>query len=138
MKLFRGINADEFSHFSPEVADGLLSTWAKILKRRDRGDFKYPAAINSEILEASKVIRLQRQHFTDNEIIAREYARKNSGLLVELDVPVNDVLKHFTLEFQNFGHRKKNFEVVYVVEASNLFAHAKKWKMKTRKPELKA
>jgi hypothetical protein len=137
MKLFRGINADEFSHFTPEVAGRLLSTWEKILNRRDRGDFKYPAAINSEILEASKVIRLQRQHFTDNEIVAREYARKNSGLLVELDVPVSDVLKHFEIEFQNFSQRKKNFEIVYVVNATELFTHAKKWKMKTRKPELK-
>ncbi|MGE4133327.1 MAG: hypothetical protein AB7F86_16915 [Bdellovibrionales bacterium] len=60
-----------------------------------------------------------------------DYARKVGGLLVEISVPMADVLKHFDIEFQNFGRRKKQFEIVYCVKGSILAKYGKKWKLKT-------
>jgi hypothetical protein len=130
MKLYRGIKAKEFSHFTPESSQQLNDTWQAILKERARGNLAYPDALNDEILAASKLVRLQRQHFTDNKEIAASYADDNDGLLVEIDVPVSEIISHFTIEFQKFAQRRKNFEVVYVIDAAKLSSLSKKWKMK--------
>ncbi|MGZ3721818.1 MAG: hypothetical protein ACXVA9_02730 [Bdellovibrionales bacterium] len=130
MKLYRGIKADEYAPFSPELSKQLRATWKPILESREDGDFSYPDEINGEILEAAKLTRLQRQHFTDNQAIAESYARENDGLLIELEIPIADVLQYFTIEFQKFAQRKKNFEIVYAIDAENLFSMSKKWKLK--------
>ncbi len=132
MKLYRGIKSREFSHFSTEVASNLQSTWSEILKKRSRGDFSYPNDFNKKILAAAKLVRLQRQHFTDNKDIAARYAKTNNGVLVEVDVPTKEIIDHFTIEFQNFNQRKRAFEIVYVVDSSKLLANSRKWKLKTR------
>ena len=54
-------------------------------------------------------------------------------MLVELSVPVKDVLQHFDVEFQNFGQRKKRFEIVYAVRGGALARFSAKWKLKVRK-----
>jgi hypothetical protein len=131
MKLYRGTKAKEFSHFTPDVAAELRNTWDSILTERARGDFGYPDEFNDEILEASRLVRLQRQYFTDDKNIASSYAKENDGTLIEIDLSVADILDHFTIEFQNFAQRKKNFEIVYMVDSSKLYSHAKKWKLKT-------
>jgi|GEM_PF-1610611 len=131
MKLYRGIKASEFSLLTPAIAKTLESTWKQILRERSRGNLRYPERHNEKILEAAKLGRLQRQHFTDNREIALAYAKANGGMLVEIDVPVAQVLKNFTLEFQNFSQRKKNFEVVYVVDSSSLSKNSRRWKLKT-------
>lgn len=132
MKLYRGIKASEFSLFTPEAARELKSTWKEILNDRARGNFRYPARSNEKILQAARLVRLQRQHFTDNKAIALAYAKANGGMLVEIDVPVAQILEKFTIEFQNFSQRKKKFEVVYVVDSSSLAKHSRRWKLKTR------
>lgn len=133
LKLYRGIKSNEFSHFSPAVSGKLRKAWARILRSRLDGDFRYPDQLNSEILSASRLVRLQRQHFTDNKEIALNYARQNAGLLVEIQVPLSDLLDKFTIEFQNFSMRKKQFEIVYVVDSSVLFKSATKWKLKSKR-----
>lgn len=138
MRLYRGIKAKEFAHFTPEVSNRLKSTWKSILQIRESGDFTYPDDLNDEILEASKVTRLQRQHFTDNKEIAEGYAKANHGLLVEIDVPVSDILSHFTIEFQKFAQRRKSFEVVFVIDAAMLSSRSKKWKLKAKPVEATA
>lgn len=130
MKLYRGIKAQEFSLFTPAVAAELRSTWKEVLADRARGKFDYPHHKNDRILTASRLVRLQRQHFTDRKEIALAYAKANGGLLIEIDLPIDQILEHFTIEFQNFTQRKKKFEVVYVVDASKLSVQSKKWKLK--------
>lgn len=98
----------------------------------ESGDFTYPDPLNDDILAASKLTRLQRQHFTDNREIAASYAKANDGLLVEIDVPISEILSHFTIEFQKFAQRKRSFEVVYVIDAAKLSSLSKKWKLKAR------
>jgi hypothetical protein len=115
VKLYRGIKAKEFSHFTPEDSDHLRSTWEAVLTERARGDFNFPDDLNDDLLEASKLVRLQRQHFTDNKKIAFSYAKENDGVLIEIDVSVPDVLDHFTIEFQKFAQRRQSFEIVYVI-----------------------
>lgn len=51
---------------------------------------------------------------------------------VQIDVPITHVLKHFRLEFQNFAHRKKVFEIVYVVDSQMLAKNQRLWKLKTK------
>lgn len=132
MKLYRGIKSQDFSMFTPEDSKRLKSTWKAILQSREAGDFSYPEDLNLEILDAADLVRLQRQHFSDNREIARTYAKENGGMLIEIDVPLSEILKNFTIEFQKFAQRKKNFEIVYVIDAEKLFPMAKKWKLKTQ------
>lgn len=131
MKLYRGINAQEFSHFTPEIALVLKNTWRSILETRADGDFRYPEEMNEEILEASRLARLQRQNFTDDKDIAFKYAQAKGGVLIEVDVSIDDIVNNFTIELQKFAQRKKSFEIVYVVDSEILFLSAKKWKLKT-------
>jgi len=132
LKLYRGLKAREFSAFTPQIAKELSVTWKNILEIRAKGEFAYPTAINEKILKASRLLRLQRQHFTDQKKIALAYAKANGGTLVEIDVPVAQLLRNFTIEFQNFSQRKKAFEIIYVVDAAKLVKNAKRWKLKVR------
>ncbi len=136
MKLYRGLKSSEFKVFDTKLASHSVSIWEKILKERIKGNFHFPEALSKDIVELEKINRLRRQNFTDNKSIALAYAKENRGLLLEIDVNIGDVLKYFHLEFQNFGKRKKNFELVYVVDAASLFRNAKKWKLKEICPRL--
>jgi len=48
-------------------------------------------------------------------------------------VPIHEVVKHFRIEFQNYGKRKKRFELVYVVDGSLLKRKSSQWKLKVKK-----
>lgn len=133
LKLYRGLSSDEFHLATDEVFNGNKSAWAAILTHRAKGDLKYPASLDKSITSLHKNLRLEYQYFTDSKSIAEGYARKVGGLLVELTVPVKDVLEHFDIEFQNFGRRKKQFELVYCVRGSALVRYKKQWRLKVEK-----
>lgn len=131
LKLYRGLSSDEFNLATAEVFKENKRVWSSILAHRLIGDFDYPHGLDRPITTLHKNLRLEYQYFTDSKVIAEGYARKVGGLLVELSVPLNDVLKHFDIEFQNFGRRKKQFEIVYCVKGSTLAKYGKRWRLKT-------
>ena len=133
LKLYRGLSSDEFNLATDEVFERNKETWASIINRRVEGDFEYPQELDRSITLLHKNLRLEYQYFTDSKSIAESYARKVGGLLVELSVPLKDVLEYFDIEFQNFGRRKKQFEIVYCVKGSILAAQSERWKLKTTK-----
>lgn len=131
LKLYRGLSSDEFNLATHEVFRQNKKTWASILAHRVKGHFKYPQQLDRSINALHKNLRLEYQYFTDSKAIAEGYARKVGGLLVELSVPLNEVLKHFDIEFQNFSRRKKQFEIVFCVKGSTLAKYGKRWRLKT-------
>lgn len=131
LKLYRGLSSDEFNLATDEVFEENKKAWASILAHRVRKDFKYPQKLDRSITSLHKNLRLEYQYFTDAKLIADGYAKKVGGLLVEVSVPVEDVLEFFDIEFQNFGRRKKRFEIVYCIKGSILAKHSKRWKLKT-------
>lgn len=134
MKLYRGLKSSEFKIFDASLASHSASVWEKILKMRAKGNFKFPEDLSKDIVELEKTNRLRRQYFTDNKSIALAYAKENHGLLLEIDPGIGDILKNFHLEFQNFGKRKKSFELVYAIDAATLLLNSKKWKLKEIRP----
>jgi hypothetical protein len=131
LKLYRGLSSEEFNHATDELFKQNKKVWASILVHRLKGDFKYPQQLDRSINALHKNLRLEYQYFTDSKVIAEGYARKVGGLLVELAVSLNDVLKHFDIEFQNFSRRKKQFEIVYCVKGSTLAKYGRRWRLKT-------
>jgi hypothetical protein len=131
LKLYRGLSSDEFNVAAAELFKENKKAWFLILEHRLNGDFDYPRELDRPITTLRKNLRLEYQYFTDSKVIAEVYARKVGGLLVELSVPLSDVLKHFDIEFQNFGRRKKQFEIVYCVKGSTLAKYGKRWRLKT-------
>lgn len=131
LKLYRGLSSEEFILATEDVIQQNKKVWAQILDRRIRDTVSYPKELDRSIANLHKNVRLEYQYFTDARAIAEGYARKVGGLLVELSVPLPDVLKHFDIEFQNFGRRKKRFELVYRIKGSVLAAHRKRWKLKS-------
>ena len=131
MKLYRGFKGRDVQLYSPAVQRKVWDSWSKLLQKRARGDFSYPSELDAEILSLEKLGRLGYQHFSDDERMANAYAKQENGVVIEIDVPLSDVKKYFTLEFQNFSKRKKKFEVVYLVKGSDLYRHAKTWMLKT-------
>ena len=129
LKLYRGLSSDEFNLATEEVFEQNKKVWNSVLKHRVKGDFNYPHELDKDINELHKSLRLEYQYFTDNKTIAEGYAKKVGGLLVELSVPLKDVVELFDIEFQNFGRRKKQFEVVYCVKGSTLVKHSKRWRL---------
>jgi len=130
IKLYRGLDAAEFKAVTGKSRASNRRVWQAIVSMRATGDFSYPANLDKDINQLHRNLRLERQFFTDNKLIAKAYASKVSGLLVEVTVPVQDVIKHFDVEFQNFGRRRKQFEIVYCVKGALLSKRAKVWKMK--------
>ncbi len=132
MKLYRGLKSAEFTMFDMNLQAELEEAWRAVIVERSRGNFAYPEKLNDRLIWVEKTRRLVYQNFTDDREIAESYARKEKGALIELDVPREDVLSFFTIEFQNFTQRRKKFELVYVVKGSDLSAHADRWKFKLR------
>ena len=133
LKLYRGLSAEDFSLISEEVLKENKAVWKSLLENRLLGIFDYPLDLDKPIRNLQKNLRLERQYFTDSREIAEGYAKKVGGILVEISVPLKDVLKHFELEFQNFTQRKTNFEVVYCIRGKVLAEHNEKWKLKVKK-----
>jgi hypothetical protein len=130
LKLYRGISAEDFNLATDEVLKNNRRVWRQILQHRLNGNFDFLADLDESINSLHKSIRLEYQYFTDSKVIAQGYARKVGGNLAEISVPLNDVLKYFDIEFQNFGARKKKFEIVFRVKGSILAKKIKAWKMK--------
>lgn len=130
LKLYRGLSADEFNLASETLVRENRRIWSSIIERRAKGYFEYPHTLDKAITMLHKNLRLEYQHFTDSKSIARNYARKMNGLVIELAVPIKDLLSHFDIEFQNFGRRKKQFEVVYCVKGSVLKKYSRRWRLK--------
>jgi hypothetical protein len=110
LKLYRGLSSDEFNLATDKVFEQNKKAWASIIDRRAKGDFKYPHELDRSITTLHKNLRLEYQYFTDSKPIAEGYARKVGGLLVQLSVPLKDILQYFDIEFQSFGRRKKQFD----------------------------
>lgn len=133
LKLYRGLSADEFKLAGNQVFIENKKVWSSILEYRAKGDLKYPNHLEAPIKTLHKNLRLERQYFTDSKAIAEGYARKVEGLLVELSVPLKDVIQYFDIEFQNFARRKKQFEIVYCIKGSSLLKFKSKWGLKVKK-----
>lgn len=133
LKLYRGLSAEEFQLATDEILKANKAAWTAILSRRAEGNFSYPVDLDKSITALHKSLRYENQYFTDARDIAEGYARKVGGLLVELTVPLADVLKAFDVEFQNYGQRKSRFEIVYRVKGSDLAKNAKRWTLEVRK-----
>ncbi len=133
LKLYRGISAVDFNLATDDVFKENKKVWSSILEHRLNGDFDYPHELDRPITTLHKKLRLEFQYFTDSKAIAEGYAKKVGGLLVELAVPIQDVIKHFDIEFQNFGRRKKQFEIVYCIKGSTLAKYGKRWRLKLQR-----
>ena len=107
--------------------------WKQLLSKRAAADMSYPEELDQTVRKLEKTARLERQHFTDNSAIAKSYARKVGGLLVEIDVSLPEILKYFRLEFQNFSKRKRNFEIVYVVDSKVMAHNRRRWKFTAKR-----
>jgi len=129
LKLYRGLVSTDFELLSEKKFQESRVVWRRILAKRAAGDFGYPQDMEAEIKKLAHIGRLEKQFFTDNKKIARAYAKAAKGQLVEISVSLTDLVKYFRLEFQNFGTRKKNFEIVYVVDAARLAKNRKKWRL---------
>lgn len=130
MKLYRGLSAKEFGLASEKMLLENKKVWKSILVNREQGNFRYPNNLDQPIALLQKNLRLEYQHFTDSKLIAEGYARKVDGILIELNVSIEDILRYFDLELQNFARRKKKFEIVYRVKGSVLSKKREKWHLK--------
>lgn len=129
MKLYRGIASPEYLEHTEEVEGQFKDGWKKILEYREKGDLSYPEELNDTVIELYKTQSLTRQYFTDNKAITEQYG----GVVIEIDVPVEDILNHFIIEFQNYSKRRDQFEVTYLVHGKVLLENKEKWKLQISK-----
>ncbi len=132
MKLYRGLKSSEYKEFNSKILTNLSRAWNKIIKIREKSH-KYPGKLNSIINNLFNHERLIFQNFTDNKKIAESYTRREKGILLEINVPIKDIIKYFKIEFQNYTKRRKLFELIYVVKGIDLSKNSKKWKLKIKK-----
>ena len=127
LRLYRGIKADDFVFDGPAAAKRHDSLWREILEHRQESG-RYPSHLNAEIIRLHGETRLRHQAFSDQRETAERYLSRQGGLLVELEVPLDDILRYFELEIQNYAKRKRSFEIVYTVRSSVLARHAETWR----------
>lgn len=133
LKLYRGISANEFQYASDKLFAENRQIWHSLLQRRAAGKFDYPLEMDKAVTTLHTKLRFEHQYFTDSKSIAEGYAKKVSGILVEIQVSVEDIVKNFDIEFQNFSKRKRQFEIVYGVKGSVLLKFAEAWRFKVRR-----
>ena len=129
MKLYRGITSKEYLEHTEEIENRFKDGWRQILEYRNRGNLSYPEELNDVVIELYKTQSLTRQYFTDNKAITEQYIKTEGGLVIEIDVPINEILNHFVIEFQNYSKRRDRFEVTYLVHGKTLFENKDSWKM---------
>jgi len=129
MKLYRGLQSKEYVEHTKEFESKFRLDWEYILQRREVGDFSYPEDLNSLIVGLYKSQPLTRQYFTDDKIIAERYL-KEGGVMIELDVPISDILDNFIIEFQNYSKRREKFEVTYLTHSKVILENKDKWDLK--------
>jgi hypothetical protein len=130
MKLYRGLKASEYHSYDTLKQKQVRKGWDLILSIRSTGNLEYPLHLNKVVTNLNKLQKLTRQIFTDNKEIAERYSKRTKGTLVEIDVPITEIHKHFIIEFQNYTKRKEKFELTYLIKSETLFAHQKKWKLR--------
>lgn len=130
IKLYRGLASDQFQLANRELRKKQNEAWRKILTFRFEKPSEYPAELDSVIRELHGSLRLGRQLFTDSREVAERYAKSVSVVLVEIQVPLDEVIDRFEIEFQNFARRKQPFELVYRASGEVLRKNLKKWKFK--------
>lgn len=133
MKLYRGITSKEYIEHSEQIENRFKDGWRKILEYREKGDLSYPEELNDIVIDLYKIQSLTRQYFTDNKTITEKYIKSEGGVIIEIDVPMEDVLNYFIIEFQNYSKRRDQFEVTYLVHSKNLLENRSKWKMQVLK-----
>lgn len=133
MKLYRGITSKEYLEHTEEIENRFKDGWRKILEYRNNGDLSYLEQLNDVIIELYKTQSLTRQYFTDNKNITEQYIRSEGGLIIEIDVPIEDILNNFVIEFQNYSKRRDRFEVTYLVHGKTLSENRDSWKMQISK-----
>lgn len=79
------------------------------------------------------MIRLSDQYFTDRKEIAQGYAKNENGVLIEINPQIEEILKYFKVEFQDFGKRKDDFQLVYRVKGKDLCENKDRWGLKVKK-----
>jgi hypothetical protein len=133
MKLYRGIISKEYIEHNDQTENHFKYGWRKILEYREKGDLSYPEELNDIVIYLYKIQSLTRQYFTDNKRITEKYIKSEGGLIIEIDVPIEDILNYFIIEFQNYSKRRDQFEVTYLVHSKNLLENKSKWKMQILK-----
>ena len=129
MKLYRGIKSNTFSLRTQKEEHSFKSRWRHILEERERGNFAYLEHLDVAITELHKGNRFSHQNFTDRREIAERYAKNEQGILIEIDVPMADILEYFDLEFQNYPKRRECFEIVYSISGNTLTDKQYDWKL---------
>ncbi len=130
MKLYRGLKGEVFKEFTDDVSKQHRDSLYKILMIRERGEWDYPSELSKDISWLKKHESLQRLYLTDCRDIAYEYAKSNQGLVIEVDVPIDDILKYFIIEFQNYSKRHTSFELVYFIDSKAFDTHKEDWDIK--------
>ncbi len=130
MKLYRGITSKEYIEHSDEIDARFKDGWRKILEYRSGGDLSYPEELNDIVIDLYKIQSLTRQYFTDSKVITENYVKSEGGIVIEIDVPTEDMLNYFIIEFQNYSKRRDLFEVTYLVHSKTLLENKDRWKMK--------
>lgn len=133
MKLYRGITSKEYLEHTEEIENRFKDGWRRILEYREGGDLSYPEELNDVIIELYKTQSLTRQYFTDNKAITEQYIKTEGGLVIEIDVPIDEILSHFVIEFQNYSKRRDRFEVTYLVHGKVFLDNKDRWKMRISK-----
>lgn len=133
MKLYRGITSEEYLEHTEEIENRFKDGWRKILEYRDKGDLSYPEELNDVVIQLYKTQSLTRQYFTDNKNITEQYIRSEGGLIIEIDVPIEDILNNFVIEFQNYSKRRDRFEVTYLIHGKVLLDNKDRWKLQVSK-----
>lgn len=133
MKLYRGLRSAEYLELDSMQIREYQRDWQKILVQREAGNLSYDVGIDPLAKRLKHTIPLTRQYFTDNEAIARQYTESVSGILIQIDVPIADILQYFSLEFQNYSKRKERFEIVYLVDSFTMGKKKTTWNLKVIK-----
>lgn len=125
IKLYRGLKNGDLKFINQETVAQHAEIWRQILVHRQKST-RYPEHLNEAIIRLHKETRLYRQAFSDYKETAERYAT-GGGILVELKVPINDILRCFELEIQNYDKRRQCFEIVYTIAFSQLVSHMESW-----------
>jgi hypothetical protein len=81
IKLYRGMASDVLNLHPRSYLSEQKKFLHWILALRSSGKMHYPDFLDVQIQAFEKLLRTERQHFTDDREIARSYAKKNKGIL---------------------------------------------------------
>ena len=129
IKLYRALRT-KYESWTPSVEAEYKKFLTKILLTQNHQGLVWKDDFDIFAKNLNWLMRKRRAFFADHIGLTQRYTKNGYASFLMIEVPIEDIFKHFHVEFQNFPQRKKQLEMVYSISTKVLEKNKNNWQLK--------